>query len=221
MRENLKTYLFTTYVALLVAALAGGGKLATVGPFTFTATMFLYGLAGVAMDLTHELYGRADARRLAAAGLFGVMLATLAFQIVLALPASPALANAGSYDVVLGATPRLFVAGMTAYFISTHVDVWLFARLRAATGGRWLWLRNNTSNMGSQLVDTAVFMTLGFGGADVSLLGLVAGQFLVKTAVTLLYTPLLYGGVYVARGGTRQMCDVPDAVYAASGVRSS
>ena len=35
--------------------------------------------------------------------------------------------------------------------------MWAFHKIKALTGGRWLWLRNNLSTLSSQAIDTTVF----------------------------------------------------------------
>ena len=42
-------------------------------------------------------------------------------------------------------TPRFVLGSLLAYLISQSFDVWVFHRIRDATGGRHLWLRNNGS----------------------------------------------------------------------------
>jgi uncharacterized integral membrane protein (TIGR00697 family) len=94
------------------------------------------------------------------------------------------------------------IAGILTTFISQNIDVSIFHRLRAFTGGSHRWLRNLGSTSVSQLVDTAVFITLAFVvlprvlGGTVSPLaavpGLIVGQYVVKLIVATLDTPIFY-----------------------------
>ncbi|MCB1813388.1 MAG: queuosine precursor transporter, partial [Candidatus Competibacteraceae bacterium] len=76
--------------------------------------------------------------------------------------------------------------------------VWLFARLKQLTGGRYLWLRNNGSTIVSQLLDSTVFIVIAFAGVF-PLLPMIFGQWLIKLVIALADTPLVYGGVYLLR----------------------
>jgi queuosine precursor transporter len=191
------TYLLTIYVTLVVTALAGGGKLTHVGPLTMTATVMIYGLANMVVDLYNELYGKAAARQLVTVGLLAMMTATVCFQVVVW---TPAVTDSGpAYERVLGATPRLVAAGFAANLVCQFLDVAIFASLRRVTTGRFLWLRSSVSTIGSQLINTITFVGVGFGGVATAPWKLVAGQFLAKAALAVVYTPLLYVAVTVLR----------------------
>jgi uncharacterized integral membrane protein (TIGR00697 family) len=78
----------------------------------------------------------------------------------------------------------------------------VFSKLRARMQGRGLWLRNNVANFLSQLVDAVVWTTLAFYafgtpfGSNVSFIaGIVVPYYLVRCAMSVLETPLVYLGV--------------------------
>jgi uncharacterized integral membrane protein (TIGR00697 family) len=83
----------------------------------------------------------------------------------------------------------------------------VFSKLRASLGKRGLWLRNNVSNFVSQLADSAVFLTLAFYafgdsfGHNVSFLfGLLLPYWLIRCALSVVETPLVYLGVWWLKG---------------------
>jgi uncharacterized integral membrane protein (TIGR00697 family) len=65
-------------------------------------------------------------------------------------------------------------------------------------GGRHMWLRNNLSTILSQLIDTAVFITIAFYGV-MPLWPLIVGQWSIKVIIALCDTPLVYGAVWCIR----------------------
>jgi len=114
------------------------------------------------------------------------------------LPPAPFWPNQEAFASILGATSRIILASLIAYGISQTFDLWLFARVRAWTGERHLWFRNNLSTIASQTLDTCVFITVAFYG-EMPLLPLIGGQLLVKYVIAALDTPVVYGLVYLVR----------------------
>src|SRR3990170_1502556 len=56
------------------------------------------------------------------------------------------------------------ISYLTALLIGQLVDVFIFQRLRRATGNRWLWVRATGSTLVSQLVDSFVVLFIAFYG---------------------------------------------------------
>lgn len=93
---------------------------------------------------------------------------------------------------------------LVAYVCSQTWDVFIFHKIkdwaRVKFGEekynkqRWLW--NNGSTMTSQIIDTVIFIGIGFGiglgmrGAD--LVGIMIGQYCIKFCLALLDTPFFY-----------------------------
>ena len=59
---------------------------------------------------------------------------------------------------------------------------------------RWIW--NNVSTMTSQIIDTALFISIGFGiglgMGGLELIGIMIGQYCIKFCLALLDTPIFY-----------------------------
>jgi len=110
------------------------------------------------------------------------------------LPPAPFWKHQESYNIILGTTPRIVFASMVAYLISQNHDVWAFHWWRRLTGGKHLWMRNCFSTMGSQLIDSVLFIGLAFGGVyPLATIGMmIASQYLVKVIIAVLDTPFCY-----------------------------
>ena len=104
---------------------------------------------------------------------------------------------------------NIIIASLIAYVVSQLHDVWAFHAWRRLTRGRWLWLRNNASTAVSQAIDTVIFISLAFnvlprltGGQPLPLdaiIVIIYSQYLIKLAIALLDTPLVYAGVALVR----------------------
>jgi uncharacterized integral membrane protein (TIGR00697 family) len=87
------------------------------------------------------------------------------------------------------------------------LDVMVFSRLREVMHKKALWFRNNVSNIVSQFFDTTLFITLAFYAFDKPfsnnfsfLLGLILPYWLLKCAMSVIETPLVYAGVAWLKG---------------------
>ena len=76
-------------------------------------------------------------------------------------------------------------------------NAYVLAKMKIATGGRFLWLRTIGSTVIGQGLDSAVFMTIAFAGIlpPEALVGAVLTQWIAKTAYEAAATPLTYAVV--------------------------
>jgi queuosine precursor transporter len=186
------------FVGALVIAAVLAAKIIVVGPFVVPAGVLAYSITFVCTDVVTELHGRARARQVVLAGLAALLAALLLIRIALAWPAAPFWENGAAFESVLSSSSRIAVASIVAYLVSQFTDVYLFAWIGARTGGRHLWLRNNAATMLSQLLDSAIFVSIAFAGAF-PLLPVILGQWAVKLGIALLDTPVVYLAVALLR----------------------
>jgi len=169
-----------------------------------TAGNVLFAVIFFATDLLNEHYGRREAQRAVWIGFAASVFIVVMSQCVLRYgphdsDAHRALGVLFEYT----AYPRIVTASMASFLIFQSLDVYVFDRIRRATHGRMLWLRNNGSTFLSQLGDTLFFSY--FGIWDVPWLGLeridpamssfrdlVVFSYLVKLTLALLDTPFIY-----------------------------
>lgn len=156
----------------------------------------LYGVLFFLTDVLGERWGRAAAfravrRAVAAAVVFQVLLqATRA-----GAPIAEAQDIAAAMDAVFGTSARIVAASVVVYAAAQSLDVWLFHRIRRATAGRHLWLRNTGSTLVSQAVDTWAFTFLAFYGVYDDWAAIAMVMYGFKVAVALSDT----GFAYLAR----------------------
>jgi len=171
-----------------------GSKQVALGPLAVEAGIFAFLLLVVTSSSVAELHGRPVANRLVLIGFVPLIISLLLSLIVLALPASPQMdpARLSAFETVMGGTPRIWIGGITAYGISTFLNVTIFSRLKAREGSGLLWLRAGIASVLSQVVDTLIFITIAFYG--VFPIGeLLLGQMLAKVVLSaVLVPPLVY-----------------------------
>ena len=175
------------------------------------AAVLAYAITFLFTDIVSEVYGYETAKKVVWYGFLSQLLVLLLVQFALWLPAAPWQVEFSScYASVLGSSWFIVLASLIAYLLSQMHDVAAFDFWKRKTHGRWLWLRNNASTMVSQLIDTAVFITLGFGILPFLALGspllpwtqlpsLILGQYVVKWLIALVDTPFCYLGVWLVK----------------------
>jgi len=202
------------FVTALVTAQVTAAKVVAVGlpvslPITgdsilVPAAVFSYALTFLASDCYTELYGKRAAQLLVnVAFLMNFVLLGLLWLAIWAPVSAASAVGQGAFAETLGASTGVVAGSLLAYLVSQNWDVFVFSRLREATDGRSLWLRNLVSTATSQLLDTVIFVTVAFllfQGLPVGVvIELIAGQYLFKLLLAGLDTPIVYLVVGVVR----------------------
>ena len=159
-------------------------------------------------DVIAEVHGKQRARSVVRSGLIVVFLILVFSLVATRLPPSTRFeASEAAYDQIFGLSARIAAASLTAFALAEFLDVLIFVRLRERLGTGRLWLRNNVSNVLSQLVDTTVFMTLAFYAFDRPwdanvgfLVSLIVPYWLLKCFMSVIETPFVYLGVRWLQG---------------------
>ncbi len=186
-----------------MVCLAGvlGNKQVSIGPLAVEAGIFAFLLLVVVSSAIAELHGRETANSLVKFGFIPLLFAMALSWVVFALPASPDMApeNAQAIQLILGATGRIWAAGVCAYGVSQFLNVYIFSKLQNMPG-RLLAVRGVIASALSQIVDTLIFVTIAFYG--VFPIGqLLIGQMVAKVALSVALVPFLI--VFFVRLGKR------------------
>ena len=168
--------------------------------FNISVAIFLMPLLYTIIDVVSEVYGRARARSLVWSGLVVLILLVLFMLLATSLPAAARFQANDAYSQIFGMSLRIAIASIAAFAFSELLDVMVYNRLKEKTKGKMIWLRNNTSNFLGEFVDSAVFMTIAFYGVFASgfsenisvLMGLILPYWIVKCAMSVVATPLVY-----------------------------
>jgi queuosine precursor transporter len=190
---------FTIVVAVFVTALIVSNIIAVkpiqLGDLILPAAVILFPVSYIVGDVLTEVYGYAQARRVIWLGFACNLLAVTVIWISQALPpAAYWVDNQAAFEAILGFAPRLLVASFLAYLVGEFANAAVLAKLKVATGGRFLWMRTIGSTLVGQGLDSTVFITVAFWGVmpPEIIPTVIVTQWLVKTAYEALATPLTY-----------------------------
>ncbi len=193
---------FTSISAVFAGCLVGAAILA-VKPvhlfgLTFPAGVLAYAVTFACTDVISEIWGKKRSQQVVLAGFFALAVFYGLAWLAIVVPPAGFWKGQPAFGCVLGSTLRIIIASLIAYLVSQMNDVILFHRIRVQTKGKWLWLRNNGSTMVSQAIDTVLFITIAFAGVF-PLVPMMIGQYLVKLAIALLDTPVVYAAVWLIK----------------------
>lgn len=210
-RENKYYLVLSVYIAALIIGNITASKLFSFLGLLVPAGVVAFSLTFLLTDAIAEIWGRDRARQTVMLGLFTNVLMLVLLQIAIKLPPAPFWGNQDAFQLVLSGPIRIVGAGLAAYILSQFFDVWAFLAIKKLTGGRYLWLRNNGSTYMSQAIDTLIFITIAFYGLvpGASLPNMIVSQYLVKLAITVCNTPILYLLVYWIKGKDDKSNDSP------------
>jgi queuosine precursor transporter len=176
-----------------------GNKQVALGPLAVEAGIFAFLFLVITSSATAELFGRETANKLVLVGFVPLIFSIFLTMLVLNVPASEEMApeRLAAFELMMGATPRIWLGGIIAYGTSQILNVLIFSKLKRE-GGRLLWLRAGVASVLSQIVDTFLFISIAFYG--VFPIGeLLLGQMLAKVVLSLVMVPpLIY--LFVALG---------------------
>ena len=101
-----------------------------------------------------------------------------------------------AFNKILGQGQRIIVGSLVAFVIGQLVDVYVFQKLRHATGSKMLWLRATGSTLVSQLVDSFLVLFIAFYGQYTTerIIAIGITNYIYKFVVAILLTPLIYLG---------------------------
>jgi len=207
------------FVTALVTAQVTASKLLAIpipaavpridGPIVLPGAALAYALTFFASDCYTELYGRRAAQVMVnVAFVMNFVLLALVWSTILAPALDPE--SAAQFASVLAPATNIVAGSLLAYIVSQNWDVLVFHRLREATDGDFLWLRNIASTATSQAIDTVIFVGVAFyllpqyvttGDPETwsTVVTLMVGQYLLKLLIALVDTPFVYAVVGLVR----------------------
>jgi queuosine precursor transporter len=184
------TILIGLYIACELIANVTASKPVQLGGIVVPAAIFIYALTFTLIDLINESFGKKGARKVILTALLANVLLAVYAQVCVLLPAASFYKGQEAFAGVLGSTPRIVFASLSAYLISALLDAEIFSFWRTHVQGP-KWVRVLVSNALSTGVDSVIFITLAFHGI-MPLWVLIKGQYLVKMAITFGSLPLIY-----------------------------
>jgi queuosine precursor transporter len=182
--------------------------------FNLTCGVLLWPVVFIMTDLINEYYGLKGVRFLS---WLTIGLIAVGFLAVFgAIQTSPndwwigSKKEAGidnmsvAFNGVFGQGLGIIIASMTAFLVAQLVDVFIFHRIKKATGEKKIWLRATGSTVVSQLIDSFIVLIIAFylypkwvpGQGEPwpfdQLIAICIVNYIYKFSMAILLTPVLY-----------------------------
>jgi uncharacterized integral membrane protein (TIGR00697 family) len=184
------------FITSLLIANVVSAKIVTLGGLVIPAAIVAYPLTFLMTDVIGEIWGKEQANETVKLGFICQLISLVLIGLAILLPVAPFADNQAEFKGIMAQSFRVVAASLVAYYCSQSWDVWVFHKIREkGTGNKWL--RNNLSTMTSQIIDTAIFITIAFIGTVPNIWVMIGSQYLIKCIYALLDTIPFY---YLTRG---------------------
>lgn len=181
MKENERNLILLNgiFITSLIIANIVSAKIVTFWGLVIPAAIVAYPLTFLMTDVIGEIWGKEQANRSVKIGFVCQLLSLALIGLSIILPVAPFADNQEQFRGIMSSSFRVVLASMVAYLCSQTWDVWIFHKIREKNV-RHKWIRNNVSTMTSQVIDTAIFITIAFYGVVPNIWVMIGSQYLIK-----------------------------------------
>lgn len=180
------------FVVSLIVANVVASKIVSFWGLVVPAAIVAYPVTFLITDVIGEIWGKEEANRTVKIGFVCQLFSLLLIGLAILLPVASFANNQVEFKSILGQSFRCVTASLVAYLCSQSWDVFVFHKLKNINGEKHKWIRNNVSTMTSQIIDTAIFITIAFIGSVPNIFTMIISQYVIKVVYALLDTPFFY-----------------------------
>ncbi len=172
---------------------------------SLTCGVLLWPLEFVITDIVNEYYGPKAVRRISFTAIALISYAFLMFYAAISVPPADFWITShattdnvsnmqDAFNSIFGQGMRIIIGSLVAFLVSQLVDVYVFHKIKKATGEKRMWLRATGSTLVSQLVDSYIVLFIAFSGVyswqQILAIGVV--NYVYKAVMALILTPVIY-----------------------------
>lgn len=175
--------------------------------YTLTCGVLLWPLEFVMTDIVNEYYGPKAVRRISYIAVGLICYAFVMFYLAIEVPPNKEFwigshVQDGIPDMqvafsgIFGQGMWIIAGSIIAFLVSQLLDVWVFHKIKKATGEKKVWLRATGSTLVSQFIDSFIVLFIAFkignGWSFQRVLAIGLVNYSYKALMALLLTPLIY-----------------------------
>ncbi|MCF8450376.1 MAG: queuosine precursor transporter [Taibaiella sp.] len=175
--------------------------------YTLTCGVLLWPLEFIMTDIVNEYYGPKAVRRISYIAVGLICYAFVMFYLAIGIPPDTSFWTGSqsqngvpdmqaAFSGIFGQGMWIIAGSLMAFLVSQLVDVWVFHKIKKATGEKKVWLRATGSTIVSQLIDSFIVLFIAFKiGKDWSYQRVIAiclVNYSYKFVMALVLTPLIY-----------------------------
>lgn len=169
-------------------------KLFSISKLVLPSSAILFPLTYIIGDIIAEVYGYKKSKFVIILGFICNAIMVILFSITIELPAADTWHNQEAFKLILGTTPRMFIASLSAYLIGSLSNAFMMNYIKKLTKGKYLWIRTIGSTIIGEALDTIIFVLIAFVGtpSQCILLTMLICQFTWKVSYEIISTPITY-----------------------------
>ncbi len=137
-------------------------KISEIFGATISLGNIAYGAIFLSTDILSEKYGKKDAKQATRISFLIMIIFTLAMQVLLKYKPANSDFSQEALNTIFGYIPRITIGSLIAYYISQICDAQIYHMSKKVF--HKVWISNNLSTFISQIIDTIIFVTIGFSG---------------------------------------------------------
>ena len=182
------------FVAILLITNTISVKIVQLGSFSVAAGIIIFPISYIFGDILTEVYGYRGSRPIIWLGFAAQIFMSLCYWLAQQLPAAPFWPHQESYELILGAVPRIVLASMIAYLVGEFANSFVLSRLKVWMNGKHLWVRTISSTLVGEGIDSFLFGIIAFAGIlpGSALWITILSGYGLKVAYEILATPFTY-----------------------------
>ena len=190
--QMILTLLFV--VSLLISNIITSKQMLLPFGIVMTGAVVIFPITYILSDIFSEVYGYKWSRLTCYLAFIFNLFMVIIFTIVIKSPAPDYWLNQGAFEVVLGSTPRILFASLTAFILGDFVNDKVFQKLKSKhkDNHKGFSFRAMLSSLCGELTDSLIFIPLAFIGTMPAKTMVIMGitQVLIKTSYELLILPV-------------------------------
>ncbi len=181
-------------VSLLVSNIITAKQVLLPFNIVMTGAVFIFPITYVLSDLFSEVYGYKWSRFTAYLAFAMNLFMVLVFSAVIKTPAPEFWGNQEAFQTVLGNTPRILIASLSAFLIGDLVNDRVFKKFKDKHphDHKGFEFRAILSSLCGELVDSLIFLPIAFFGEMPvqTLITMTIMQVLIKTGYEVVILPI-------------------------------
>lgn len=190
--QMILTLLFV--VSLLISNIITAKQMLLPFGIVMTGAVVIFPITYILSDIFSEVYGYKWSRLTCYLAFIFNLFMVIIFTIVIKSPAPNYWLNQEAFEVVLGNTPRILFASLTAFILGDFVNDKVFQKLKIKhkDNHKGFSFRAMLSSLCGELTDSLIFIPLAFIGTMPIKTMIIMGitQVLIKTSYELLILPV-------------------------------
>lgn len=176
-------------------------KILMIGPWAAPAGVLIFPIAYILNDVITEVWGFKKARLIIWTGFAVNVLAVAFFSVGIAVPGASFWKNQEAFATILGNTPRIVLASLSAYLVGSFLNAFVMSRMKVLTKGKGFSARAILSTVAGESADSTIFIAIAFAGVFPLgvLVTMIFTQAMLKTVYEILILPITIWVVRVVK----------------------